>query len=148
MRSWVFLRQLTEGEDWLCVVVTSLYRLGLVGRKLLCNHSLPSPSVPCSFLSPGFQDSMKWASVSGLAILLRWERPLKPWAKNKSFFPSITSLRYLSQMKRLRDAENGFREVRLLWLPKHVTSNSLGWACGRNLRKSGKAGSKKNLRMF
>lgn len=39
--------------------------LGLVGRKLLCNHSLPSPSVPCSFLSPGFQDSMKWASVSG-----------------------------------------------------------------------------------
>lgn len=64
MRSWVFLWWLTEGEDCLSVVVTSLYRLGPEGRKLLYNHSLRFPSVPRSFLSPGFQDGMKWTSVS------------------------------------------------------------------------------------
>lgn len=66
MRSWVFLRQLTEGEDWLCVEVTSLYRLGLVGRKLFFVTILSllllflAPSSPQAFriawselLSPG-----------------------------------------------------------------------------------------------
>lgn len=83
MRSWVFLRQLTEGEDWLCVEVTSLYRLGLVGRKLFFVTILSllllflAPSSPQAFriawselLSPGLPSCYNGRDL--------WNHELKP----------------------------------------------------------------------